>query len=92
MTCKLEDDLLSLSGLIQALYVAKCLQCGLSEKEITIKFSGDSQLVKMWISFLTHNQWMQEMPDDQNNPKWTVTDKGKAWLETIEAKLSNEKP
>lgn len=90
MTCKLEDDLLGLSGLAQALYVAKCLQFGLSERQITIKFSGDSQLVKMWIIFLTHNQWMQPMSDDQNSQKWIVTDKGKAWLETIEAKFSNE--
>jgi hypothetical protein len=80
MTCKLEDDPLSLSGLIQALYVAKCLQCGLSEKEITIKFSGDSQLVKMWISFLTHNQWMQEMPDDQNNRNGQLQTKAKHGL------------
>jgi hypothetical protein len=89
MTCKLEDDPLSLSGLAQALYVAKCLQFGLSEQEITIKFSGDSQLVKMWIIFLTYSQWMQSMSDDQNNQKWMVTDKGKTWLATIEAKFSN---
>lgn len=88
MTCKLEDDPLSLSGLVQALYIAKCLQSGLSEQEITIKFSGDSQLVKMWIIFLTHNQWMQPMPNDPNNRKWIVTDKGRTWLETIEAKFS----
>ena len=71
--CKIIDPL-RLSGLKQAAYVLDCLQNGLDENEIASKFEGDRQLVKMWISFLRHNHWM-ERPDG----KWTATAKGREW-------------
>lgn len=90
MITKVEDDPLRLSGLRQALYIAKCLQNGNTEHEIVEQFSGDEQLVKMWVLFLTYNQWAQPILDDENRQKWIFTDKGKIWLETIEDKFSNE--
>jgi len=88
---RLEDDPLSLSGLRQAHYIARCLQDGKSEEEIISSFSGDSQLVKMWMTFLIHNQWMQSILNDETKRIWIVTDKGSKWLQTIEEKLSNRK-
>ena len=79
-----------MSGLRQALYIARCLQDGLKEKEIVFQFYGDAQLVKMWTSFLVHNHWIYATLDDAGEPKWRVTDKGKQWLAIIEAKFSED--
>jgi hypothetical protein len=86
---KLDEDPLSLSGLRQALYVANCLRRGLSEHDIIARFSGDEQLVKMWLSFLIHNHWIYPSLDDAGNIKWITTDKGMEWLKVIEDKFKD---
>ena len=40
--------------------------------------NGDSQLVKMWFSFLLHNHWMEK----NELGELKVTDKGNAMLQT----------
>jgi hypothetical protein len=74
------NDPANLSGLKQAAYVLGCLQEGMSEEEIGGLLKSDSQLVRMWISFLIHNHWVESIMDDFEKRKWIVTDKGEAWL------------
>lgn len=75
------DDPTKLSGLKQAAYVLGCLQEGLSEEAIGELLKSDPQLVRMWISFLIHNHWVENFMDDFDKRKWIVTDKGDAWIE-----------
>ena len=67
-----KDDPLRLAGLRQATYVMKKLDEGKDLNDIIEDFESDQQLVKMWMSFLQHNQWI-EKPDG----KWLITDKGR---------------
>lgn len=67
-----------LSGLTQACYILKCVDQGQNEAQITTSLGGDLQLVKMWLSFLLHNNWMQKNESDELK----ITDKGIAMLET----------
>jgi hypothetical protein len=48
-----------LSGLAQAAFVLKCLAEGESTETIAEKLHGDEQLVRMWISLLLHNHWIE---------------------------------
>jgi hypothetical protein len=50
----------------------KKLEDGKSLDDIIEDFESDQQLVKMWLMFLEHNQWI-EKPDG----KWLITNKGK---------------
>jgi hypothetical protein len=52
----------------------KCLEKGHNTAYIVKSFESDNQLVRMWISFLEHNHWMQRLP---SNGEWTITDKGR---------------
>lgn len=70
-----EKDPLTLPGIRQALFVLDCLEQGHDEQEIANKFDGDTQLVKMWMSFLRHNKWI-EQPDG----RWISTKKGREWV------------
>jgi hypothetical protein len=50
----------------------KCLEKRKDIDDIVKSFESDNQLVKMWVSFLEHNHWMQ-----RPNGEWTITDKGR---------------
>jgi hypothetical protein len=41
---------------------------------------GDEQLVAMWTNFLQHNRWIKRTSSEA----WTLTDKGKAWINQIQ--------
>ena len=68
------------------------LVAGRGAARIAEKFAGDSQLVDMWISFLTHNGWIEKLSNDQNSKSWGMTDKGNDWRKSIEAKFAAENP
>lgn len=65
----------------QAIYILKCLQDGMTEKEIIERFEDDQQIVEIWKSFLIHNRWI-EHPDG----KWEVTPKGAEWIQKVSNK------
>jgi hypothetical protein len=44
------------------------------EDQIIAKYDGDSQLVEIWIDFLTETRWIIK---DFANKRWVLTDKGK---------------
>jgi predicted transcriptional regulator len=44
------------------------------EDQIIAKCDGDSQLVEIWIDFLTETRWIIK---DSANKRWVLTDKGK---------------
>lgn len=48
-----------LRGLDAAAYILESLASGETIPEIASRFNGDVELVKMWVSFLKHNHWMQ---------------------------------
>jgi hypothetical protein len=48
-----------LGGLDAAAYILESMTRGETIPEITSRFNGDVELVKMWVSFLKHNHWMQ---------------------------------
>jgi hypothetical protein len=56
---------------------------GDTEDKIAIALGGDRQLVKMWVSFLVHNNWVAHVHDDIMSEKWIVTDKGKIWIDNL---------
>jgi len=68
-------DPVRLVGLKQAMYVMECLTKGQSEQQIANTMGDDKQLVRMWISFLQHNHWMESGVNG-----WFVTTKGAAWI------------
>ena len=68
-------DPVRLVGLKQAAYVIECLTKGQSEQQIIIALGGDEQLLRMWISFLRHNHWMEAGVNG-----WSITTKGALWI------------
>jgi hypothetical protein len=56
------------------MYILDCLHDGLMEDQIIAKYDGDSQLVEIWIDFLTETRWIIK---DSANKRWVLTDKGK---------------
>ena len=56
------------------MYILDCLHDGLMEDQIIAKYDGDSQLVEIWIDFLTETRWIIK---DFANKRWVLTDKGK---------------
>lgn len=65
-----------LRGLDAAAYILESLAGGETIPEIASKFSGDTELVKMWASFLKHNHWMQK----DNSGNIVMTEKASAYL------------
>ena len=63
-----------LKGLRQAVYTLNKLELG-GTSQIIEDFDGDEQLIKMWISFLLHNHWIEEKELGQI----VVTEKGRQW-------------
>jgi hypothetical protein len=82
-----QSPIKKLSGLRQAIYIMRCLSKGEYFEQITEKFDGDEQLVKLWMSFLLHNKCIQNPLDH----KWVVTEKGKRWIEKYEGGKGNTK-
>jgi hypothetical protein len=66
----------------------KCLSEGEYFDQITEKFDGDEQLVKLWMSFLLHNKCIQNPLDH----KWVVTEKGKRWMNKYELTSGKTNP
>ena len=68
-------DPVRLVGLKQATYIMECLARGQSEQQIAGALAGDEQLLRMWISFLQHNHWMEAGLNG-----WSITTKGASWV------------
>lgn len=66
-----------LSGLPQAAFVLKCFAEGESIETIAEKLHGDEQLVRIWISLLLHNHWIESGEAGELR----VTIKGQEWVE-----------
>jgi predicted transcriptional regulator len=54
---------------------------GVQEFEIIKKFKGNYGLVKMWLSFLLHNHYMAKEFHPDVGFIYSVTDKGKEFLD-----------
>jgi len=65
-----------LRGLDAAAFILESLTDGKTVHEIALKFNGDTELVRMWMSCLKHNHWMEV--DRFGNI--IVTEKGSAHL------------
>lgn len=68
-------DPVRLVGLKQAVFVMQGLTTGQSEQQIAMALDGDEQLLRMWISFLQHNHWMEAGLNG-----WSITTKGAWWI------------
>lgn len=67
-----------LNGLKFAVYLLKCINFGLNEKEIIDLITNDHSL-KEWISYLIDNEWIK-----RSGNKFEITEKGKMWLQRYE--------
>lgn len=72
---------LKLRGLAQAAFILFCFEMGVQEFKIIKKVKGDYGLVKMWLSFLLHNHYMAKEFHPDVCFIYSVTDKGKEFLD-----------
>jgi hypothetical protein len=65
------------SGLQLPTFVLQCLASGMSQEQIALKFPGDGELVRLWVSFLRGNHRLTKGKDG----RWSITSKGHTWIE-----------
>lgn len=64
------------TGLQLPTYVLQCLEDGMSQDQIALKFPEDGELVGLWVAFLRGNHWMTK----DNEGRWSITKKGLEWI------------
>jgi len=68
-----------LHGLKLAVYLLKCINKGLNERQISEFLDNNQKPVEQWFDFLKRNTWIES-----KSGKFVVSEKGITWLNRYE--------